>query len=204
MVRVECWRPGSGIGRSECVATLTQDGRQQPQIGGHEPQVVDLERVVLSVCTGKAIPGRTTPKSGRGAWPAPTAPRTCSPRSSTTITPVGRRSTSGSLMSNASSSGKKSTRTPRTFRPMEQPVGPNPARLSPNQPASTDRLVTEIPRICRKTARIRRGDVTFHTREVAGSKPAAPIEPTVALDTVDTVAGTPIHQSLGTETGTRA
>ena len=55
MVRVEFWRPGSEIGRSECVATLTQDGRQQPQIAGHEPQVVDLERVVLSVCTGKAI-----------------------------------------------------------------------------------------------------------------------------------------------------
>jgi hypothetical protein len=55
MVRVEFWRPGSEIGRSECVATLTQDGRQQPLIAGHEPRVVDLERVVPSVCTGKAI-----------------------------------------------------------------------------------------------------------------------------------------------------
>ena len=55
MVHVEFWRPGSEIGRSECVATLTQDGRQQPLIAGHEPQVVDLERVVLGVCTGNAI-----------------------------------------------------------------------------------------------------------------------------------------------------
>jgi hypothetical protein len=55
MVHVEFWRPGTEIGRSECVATLTQDRRQQPQIAGHEPQVVDLERVVLSVGTGKAI-----------------------------------------------------------------------------------------------------------------------------------------------------
>jgi hypothetical protein len=55
MVHVEFWRPGSEIGRSECVATLTQDGRQRPLIAGHEPQVADLERVVLSVCTGKAI-----------------------------------------------------------------------------------------------------------------------------------------------------
>jgi hypothetical protein len=45
-------------------------------------------------------------------------------------------------MSDASSSGEESTGTPRTFRPMEQPVGPNPARLSPNQPVSTDRLGT--------------------------------------------------------------
>jgi hypothetical protein len=55
MVHVEFWRPGSKIGRSERVATLTQDGRQQPLITGHEPQVVDLERVVLSALTGKAI-----------------------------------------------------------------------------------------------------------------------------------------------------
>jgi hypothetical protein len=55
MVHVKFWRPGSEIGRSECVATLTQDGRQQPQIAGHEPHVVDLERVVLSAYTGKAI-----------------------------------------------------------------------------------------------------------------------------------------------------
>jgi hypothetical protein len=55
MVRVEFWRPGSEIGRSEYLATLTQDGHQQPQIAGIKPRVVDLERVVLSVCTGKAI-----------------------------------------------------------------------------------------------------------------------------------------------------
>jgi hypothetical protein len=55
MVHVEFWRPGTEIGRSKCVATLTQDRRQQPQIAGREPQVADLERVVLSVCTGKAI-----------------------------------------------------------------------------------------------------------------------------------------------------
>jgi len=62
MVRVEFWRPGSEIGRSECVATLTQDGRQQPQIAGHEPQDVDLERVVLSVSTGKAIRWKDDPE----------------------------------------------------------------------------------------------------------------------------------------------
>jgi hypothetical protein len=55
MVHVEFWRPGSEIGRSECVATLTQRGRSQPQIEGREPQVVDLERVVLSISTGEAI-----------------------------------------------------------------------------------------------------------------------------------------------------
>jgi hypothetical protein len=55
MVHVEFWRPGSEIGRSACVATLTQEGPQQPQIAGPEPQVVDLERVVLSVRAGKAI-----------------------------------------------------------------------------------------------------------------------------------------------------
>jgi hypothetical protein len=55
MVHVEFWRPGSEISRSKCVATLTQGGRQQPQIAGHEPQVVDLKRVVLSGSTGKAI-----------------------------------------------------------------------------------------------------------------------------------------------------
>jgi hypothetical protein len=53
-------------------------------------------------------------------------------------------------MSDASSSGEEIAGTPRTFRTMKQPVGPNPARLSPNQPVSTDRLVTEIPRICRE------------------------------------------------------
>lgn len=55
MVHVEFWRPGNEIGRSECVATLTQCGRSQPQIEGREPQVVDLERVVLSISTGEAI-----------------------------------------------------------------------------------------------------------------------------------------------------
>ena len=55
MVHVEFWRPGSEAGRSECIATLTQRGRRQPQIEGPEPQVVDLERLVLSVCTGEAI-----------------------------------------------------------------------------------------------------------------------------------------------------
>ncbi len=87
MVHVEFWRPGSEIGRSECVATLTQRGRSQPQIEGREPQVVDLERVVLSVSTGEAIRWMTR-KSGHAASPAPTARRTCSPRSSSTMTPT--------------------------------------------------------------------------------------------------------------------
>jgi hypothetical protein len=55
MVHVEFWRPASEAGRSECVATLTQRGRRQPQIEGREPHVVDLERVMLSLSTGEAI-----------------------------------------------------------------------------------------------------------------------------------------------------
>jgi hypothetical protein len=55
MVHVEFWRPASEAGRSECVATLTQRGRSQPQIEGREPRVVDRERLVLSVSTGEAI-----------------------------------------------------------------------------------------------------------------------------------------------------
>ncbi len=55
MVHVEFWRPGSKIGQSECVATLTQRGRSQPQIEGREPLLIDLERVVLSISTGEAI-----------------------------------------------------------------------------------------------------------------------------------------------------
>jgi hypothetical protein len=55
MVHAEFWRPGSEIGRSECIATLTQRGHSQPQIEGREPQVVNLERLVLSVSTGEAI-----------------------------------------------------------------------------------------------------------------------------------------------------
>lgn len=55
MVHVEFWRPGSEMGHSECVATLTQRGRVKPNIEGREPQVVDFERIVLSVNTGKPI-----------------------------------------------------------------------------------------------------------------------------------------------------
>lgn len=55
MVHVEFWRSGSEAGRSKCVATLTQRGRRPAQIEGAEPQVVDLERVVLSIRTGEAI-----------------------------------------------------------------------------------------------------------------------------------------------------
>lgn len=55
MVHAEFWRPSSEIGQSECVAALTQRGHRQPQIEGHEPQVVDLERLVLSISTGEAI-----------------------------------------------------------------------------------------------------------------------------------------------------
>ena len=55
MVHVEFWRPGREIGRSECVATLTQHGREVPKIDGREPQVVDLDRMVLSLSTGRAI-----------------------------------------------------------------------------------------------------------------------------------------------------
>jgi hypothetical protein len=55
MVHVEFWRPGHEIGRSECVATLTQRGRDAPKIEGREPQVVDLDRMVLSTNTGQTI-----------------------------------------------------------------------------------------------------------------------------------------------------
>ncbi len=55
MVHVEFWRPGREISRSECVATLTQHGREVPKIDGREPQVVDLDRMVLSLSTGRAI-----------------------------------------------------------------------------------------------------------------------------------------------------
>lgn len=62
MVHVEFWRPGSEIGRSKCVATLTQRGHDQPKIEGSEPQVVDLERMVLSVNTGHAISWEDDPE----------------------------------------------------------------------------------------------------------------------------------------------
>jgi hypothetical protein len=55
MVHVEFWRPGREIGQSQCVATLTQRGRDAPKIEGREPQVVDLERMVLSIATGQTI-----------------------------------------------------------------------------------------------------------------------------------------------------
>jgi hypothetical protein len=55
MVHVEFWRPRREIGRSECVATLTQYGREAPTIDGCEPQAVDLDRLVLSLHTGRAI-----------------------------------------------------------------------------------------------------------------------------------------------------
>jgi hypothetical protein len=74
MVHAESWRPGE-ISQSECVATLTQRGRRQPQIEGHEPPVVDLERLVLSVSTGEAIRWEDDPEEWHGARPAPTAPR---------------------------------------------------------------------------------------------------------------------------------
>jgi hypothetical protein len=55
MVHVEFWRPGREIGRSECVATLTQHGREVPKIDGRDPQVVDLDHMMLSLSTGRAI-----------------------------------------------------------------------------------------------------------------------------------------------------
>jgi hypothetical protein len=69
MVHVEFWRPGSEIGQSECVATLTQRGRSQPQIEGREPQVVDLERLVLSVSTGEAIRWEDDPEEWARSLP---------------------------------------------------------------------------------------------------------------------------------------
>ncbi len=67
MVHVEFWRPGSEIGRSECIATLTQRGRMQPQIEGRNgseigQRAVDLERVVLIVSTGEAIRWENDPE----------------------------------------------------------------------------------------------------------------------------------------------
>ncbi len=69
MVHVEFWRPGSEIGQSECVATLTQRGREAPRIEGREPQVVDLERMVPSVRTGETISFEPDPEEWLGAWP---------------------------------------------------------------------------------------------------------------------------------------
>jgi hypothetical protein len=68
MVHAEFWRPGSEIGQSECIATLTQRGHSQPQIEGREPRVVNLERLVLSVSTGEAIRWEDDPEE-RGTEP---------------------------------------------------------------------------------------------------------------------------------------
>jgi hypothetical protein len=62
MVHVEFWRPGREIGQSECVATLTQRGRDAPKIEGREPQVVDLQRMVLSIGTGRTISWEDDPE----------------------------------------------------------------------------------------------------------------------------------------------
>lgn len=62
MVHVEFWRPGREIGQSECVATLTQRGRDAPKIEGREPQVVDLQRMVLSIATGRTISWEDDPE----------------------------------------------------------------------------------------------------------------------------------------------
>jgi hypothetical protein len=55
MVHVEFWRPGPEIGQSECVATFIQCGLQEPKIGGREPQIVDLPRIVPSISYGQTI-----------------------------------------------------------------------------------------------------------------------------------------------------
>jgi hypothetical protein len=62
MVHVEFWRPGREIGQSECVATLTQRGRDAPKIEGREPQAVDLKRMVLSIGTGRTISWEDDPE----------------------------------------------------------------------------------------------------------------------------------------------
>ncbi len=62
MVHVEFWRPGREIGQSECVATLTQRGRDAPKIEGREPQAVDLQRMVLSIGTGRTISWEDDPE----------------------------------------------------------------------------------------------------------------------------------------------
>jgi hypothetical protein len=62
MVHVEFWRPGREIGQSECVATLTQRGREAPKIEGREPQAVDLQRMVLSIATGRTISWEDDPE----------------------------------------------------------------------------------------------------------------------------------------------
>jgi hypothetical protein len=94
MVHVEFWRPGSEIGQSECIATLTQRGHGQPQTEGHEPQVADLERLVLSVSTGEAIRREDDPEEWARSLTGSYRSRTCLPRSPTTITPTDRRSAS--------------------------------------------------------------------------------------------------------------
>jgi hypothetical protein len=62
MVHVEFWRPGREIGQPECVAALTQRGRDAPKIEGREPQVVDLQRMVLSIATGRTISWEDDPE----------------------------------------------------------------------------------------------------------------------------------------------
>ena len=61
-VHVEFWRPGREIGQSQRVATLTQRGRDAPKIEGHQPQVVDLQRMVLSIATGQTISWNDDPE----------------------------------------------------------------------------------------------------------------------------------------------
>jgi hypothetical protein len=69
MVHVEFWRPGSEIGQSECVATLTQRERAKPLVEGREPQVVDVDRIVLSVSTGEAIRWEDDPEEWTRSLP---------------------------------------------------------------------------------------------------------------------------------------
>jgi hypothetical protein len=63
----------------------------------------------------------------------------------------------------------------QTVRPVDPLTGPNPAESSPNQPVSAVQPATWTTRICRKTTPAHPTAVLIHTREVAGSKPAAPI-----------------------------
>jgi hypothetical protein len=63
-----------------------------------------------------------------------------------------------------------------TLRPVEPLAGPNPAESSPNQPGFAVRSATKTPKhriFAGKTTSTHPIAVLLHTREVAGSKPAA-------------------------------
>ncbi len=60
------------------------------------------------------------------------------------------------------------------IRPMGSPMGLSPAESDRNQPGSTDRIWTVSGLVTGESRQIFRRAVFIHTREVAGSKPAAP------------------------------